>query len=1126
MSQTAWQSFFPSLRLAAFRLALALAVGGFACAENSNGRLTDRGTDRDNQTTPRSTQPGRSQGPTPQSSAARPAVKPNAHDKKRSDLDDRADTTLRAETLFKEGQALASEWNEASLRKAIESFEAARSYWHSAGDVPNEVRALNATGEIFISLSEYRKALHSYNQQLSISKELIDQVQSLNGLSSVYAYLGDQEKALFYCKRAYQKSFDSKNLQGQAESLVHIGEAYYFQAKNKSALRAIEQAMALLPDPSWRLRSRALIDLGYSYFDLRDINRALAYYEQALSQSRSEGNRRGEALALTAMGGVYSYQGNKQTALDLQNQAATLFRTIGDRNGEGVALNGLGYAYRNLGEHQKSLDCYLRALQLFQILGNRDYEAFTITRVGKAYEGLGDNLKALEYYRFALKRAGDYPQTRAQALNSIGAVLESMNDARQALTYYERSRNLFRSAGDKMGEASTLNSTGKLHSALGQRSKALKLYHQALSITRAVKDRRGEISVLFNIAQTERDAGNHNEARRTIEESLSIIESLRTEVGSTNLRASYFASVRQHHELYIDILMQLHRSHPSAGFAAEAFTASERARARSLLEQLGEAQVGIRQGVDPVLLEEERKLQQDLNEKAERIRNLAVNKETQEAAELAKELDQLTSQYDQLEVKIRSTSPRFAAFRQPQPLTLTEVQQKVLGKNDDSLLLEYSLGDKRSYLWAVTSNEVWSFELAGRTVIEAAARDVYADLTASQPLAGESIEKRKDRIAQANNQLPSRISILSDLILAPVASRLGHKRLLVVPDGTLQYIPFQVLTVPIDKSQNGSGAATVDGPTYLLENHEIVNQPSASTLALLMSESQTHRPSQNSVAVLADPVFEINDSRVTAAAPGETSVATQQPSELKSALREVGLPGSDGPIPRLLASRDEADAIIASAPWLSSFKATDFEASRATAMKPGLSDYRVIHFATHGIINNEHPELSGVVLSLVDQKGRSQDGFLRLHDIYNLELPVDLVVLSACNTGLGKEVKGEGLIGLTRGFMYAGASSVVASLWKVDDDATAVLMGYFYRHMLRDGLSPAAALRKAQIEMTKQKRWQSPYYWSGFIIQGQYIPSAKANYFSVSRIVIWGGAAVLLVIAGFLVWRVRRTRVL
>jgi CHAT domain-containing protein len=191
-------------------------------------------------------------------------------------------------------------------------------------------------------------------------------------------------------------------------------------------------------------------------------------------------------------------------------------------------------------------------------------------------------------------------------------------------------------------------------------------------------------------------------------------------------------------------------------------------------------------------------------------------------------------------------------------------------------------------------------------------------------------------------------------------------------------------------------------------------------------------------------------------------------------------------LPRLPFSRREAQAILSVTPEGQGMQALDFKASRATATGPDLSQYRVVHFATHGLLNSEHPELSGLVLSLVDPRGTPQDGFLGLEDVYNLNLSADLVVLSACETGLGKEIQGEGLLGLTRGFMYAGASRVVASLWSVNDAATAELMRHFYKAMEQDGLRPAAALRWAQMEIREQERWSQPYYWAGFVIQGEW----------------------------------------
>jgi CHAT domain-containing protein len=316
------------------------------------------------------------------------------------------------------------------------------------------------------------------------------------------------------------------------------------------------------------------------------------------------------------------------------------------------------------------------------------------------------------------------------------------------------------------------------------------------------------------------------------------------------------------------------------------------------------------------------------------------------------------------------------------------------------------------------------------------------------------------------------------------------KRLLIVGSGALDYLPFAALPVPSNDK----------GYRPLIAEHEIVNLPSATVLSVIRRETTGRALAPKTLAVLADPVFDANDPRLAMSArrkAGNQEIAVNtrsitespssmpggpDPSPLMRAVRSM----DRGDLTRLPFSREEADAIAELVPARSLLKATDFQASRAKALSGELGNYRILHFATHGLLNSKHPELSGLVLSLVDASGKAQDGFLRMHEIYNLRLPAEVVVLSACQTGLGKEIKGEGLVGLARGFMYAGAQRVVASLWQVDDLATAQLMKHFYRGMLKDGMRPAAALRAAQLEMMKRKQWSSPFFWAAFVMQGEW----------------------------------------
>jgi CHAT domain-containing protein len=321
---------------------------------------------------------------------------------------------------------------------------------------------------------------------------------------------------------------------------------------------------------------------------------------------------------------------------------------------------------------------------------------------------------------------------------------------------------------------------------------------------------------------------------------------------------------------------------------------------------------------------------------------------------------------------------------------------------------------------------------------------------------------------------------LSEMVIGPVAHLLPGKRLLIVSDGALQYIPFSPLPTP---GRHGD-------VTPLVVHHEIINLPSASVLAELRRQAIGRGKAPMAVAVLADPIFDPTDERLRKLPPQKSSSSassSRRDSDVIRAAADLGLTRGAMPyLSRLLYTRNEADAVMAMTPQGKGMLAVDFNASRAAAISPALAKYRIVHFATHGIINNRHPELSGLVLSLVNKQGKPQDGFLKLQDIYNMRLPVDLVVLSGCETGLGEQISGEGLLSLTRGFMYAGATRVVASLWSVSDIATASLMAGFYRAMEHDGLRPAAALRAAQIQMWKQKQWSSPYYWAAFQIQGEW----------------------------------------
>ncbi|MBD1828440.1 CHAT domain-containing protein [Microcoleus sp. FACHB-61] len=834
----------------------------------------------------------------------------------------------------------------------------------------------------------------------------------------------------------------------------------------RGAIVKLEEALKLYRQAGDnRGQALSLLGLAKIYSDLGEKQKALEYYSQSLPLFRAVGDRRGEAITLSSIGSVYSELGEKQKALEYLAQSLPLSRAVGDRTLEAITLNNIGLVYSQLGEKQKALEYLSQSLPLRRAVGDRGGEATALNNIGLVYSDLGEKQKALEYYSQSLPlfRATGDRGGEAATLNNIGSIYSDLGEKQKALEYYSQSLPLSRAVGNRGGEAAILTSMGNVYADLGETQKALEYYSQSLPLSRATGDRRWEATTLFNIAYVKRDQNNLTEALKDIESSLKIIENLRTKIASPELRSSYFATVQDYYEFYIDLLMQLHKTNPKSGYDTKALEASERSRARSLLEFLQESNANIREGLAPDLLQQEKSVQQQLDAiEKQRIEAISSpNPNQTKIDEIDKQRLALLQQYQQIQAQIRTASPRYAALTQPQPLTLPEIQKQILDEN--TILLQYSLGKDRSYLWVVTSTGVTSYELPKQVDIETAAKDFLETITS--PIQRDIPQQ----VAQASANL-------GQVILQPAAAQLGNKRLLIVPDGVLHYTPFQALTLDKTAGQNTN--------VPLIIEHEIITLPSASSLAILRQNYGDRKPPSQTLAILADPVFSPNDDRLKGKLTPETTE--------KLALNNLGLSRSlrasnrQWPPERLAFTRQEAQTISSLFPSASSRQIFDFDASRTTATDGNLANYQIVHFATHGLANSKNPELSGIVMSMVDDKGNLVNGFLRLTDIFNLKLSANLVVLSACQSGMGQNVKGEGMVGLTRGFMYAGAQRVAVSLWNVDDEGTAVLMQKFYQKMVQQKLAPAAALRAAQMEMMQQEKWKSPYYWAAFTLQGEW----------------------------------------
>jgi CHAT domain-containing protein/tetratricopeptide (TPR) repeat protein len=536
-------------------------------------------------------------------------------------------------------------------------------------------------------------------------------------------------------------------------------------------------------------------------------------------------------------------------------------------------------------------------------------------------------------------------------------------------------------------------------------------------------------------------------------------------------------------------------------YASEAFKVTEQSRSRSLLDLLSETGSTITAGIPPELLKRKQDNLDRQQEIAEELMGISLtDQEKKKPSDLEGELEKLQTEFDNIENQIRTASPRYASLTAGQPLTLADVQQRVL--DDQTVLLEYSLGPEASYLWAVGKNEATLRKLPARNVLEKLATDFRAQLIPSKlqrRIVGIDVMADSQRglgvsatpFAEDAAAFVAASSALYKAAVAPVASIIGEKRLLIAADGALNYVPFEALV----KSSDSGDYTSVP---YLIKSNEIVYAPSASVIGAIRQQ-ETNR-SNKAILVVADPVFNSIDARARSTTPATTNADTRGLG-IKSALNDVA--GQDAeaasgsakmeglPLARLAGTRAEAEQIVklAKASGAQADAWLDLEASEENIDLRELSKYRVLHIATHGLLNAERPQFTGLVLSLIGNK--SEDGFLRTDEVFNLRLSNPLVMLSACETGLGKEKRGEGVMGLTRAFMYAGAPTVGVSLWSVADKSTAELMTDFYKRLLATGTSPtpvapSAAMREAQLAMIAGKKYSAPFYWAPFVLIGDW----------------------------------------
>lgn len=995
----------------------------------------------------------------------------------------------KARDVFAHGEALHAEWTVTSLRQATERYDKAALLWTSVSDFPRAAEATLKAGDVYFILNEYQDALKRYENAAALGQKTGDwlgQAIALSQMGRVQCYLGDNnlaQKRLTQALDLFQRHETNRTdvaTNAYGEALSNLAEVSYAKGDFVNASLQLDNALKVFHEDR-KGEARVRLFKGYIAGSIGETDKAVMELSRGRELYREMNDKIGEGLTLSAMGLSYSRNKDHHAAIEMHDKAREIFRAVGDQRSEGIALIAIGESYRELAEYSTALFNYKNALALLENIGATDAVSAAKYGIASTLDESRQFDEALTSYEDCLRlsRATGNRRIEAYALKGIAGIYGSQGHHELASIHYLNLEKFFKSIDDRRGEAMALNTHGEFLLQHGEKQKALDIFTQARGLSEKMGDKGILLPTLYNLARANEALGLHDDALSRIKESFDLIQNIRANVESPDFRASYFSSVGKYYDLYIEILMQLHRLHPEEGFAAQAFSISEQGRARLLLDLLSESLPKISAGADKGLVEREHELRGLLRWQAESQLNLFLS--GKDSTELTAQITQLRSEYQSVLAKLKEQNPHLFSFEQFKPVDLKRIQKELQGS--DTMLLEYALGDEHSYLWAVTSDSSESHILPARKEIEAAASEFYKIITARQ---GIDHKDYPANVTAAENLYLEKATKLSQMLLAPVADKLQSRRIVVVADGALQYIPFDSLPAPFKQTTEQVDASEA----FLIATNEVSVLPSASTLVAIRG-TQKHKDSAGKiVSIIADPVFDASDERlqrealsasVKAAAAQNTDQVEQQ------TIQNLHLA-------RLRHASEEADAIANVAPWGTTLMAEGFDATLETAISSEVRRSEIVHFATHSFLDSKQPELSGIVLTSFDRNGATKNSFMTLPDIYSLDLSADLVVLSACETALGKDVKGEGLVGVAHSFMSAGAKSVVASLWNVDDRATAVLMGEFYKGMLEKGMTPSAALRAAKLKMMHDKQWSAPYYWAGFVLQGEY-----TNHITVDR---------------------------
>lgn len=1011
----------------------------------------------------------------------------------------------RENILLNEEKAiqLSKFWNIDSINQAIHLFEETSIDWENINEPQKAAFCLNERAKLAQIISDYEAAFQSLHKALIIEKNsnlIEEKVITLSLLSLIFRQKGDKRHSQKYYQESIKLSKKVDSAIAKAYALYSAGLYNFYNGNIKETISLFEQANVFAQQTQdIQLISQILFYIGFSYGREENPYYGLEKMNLALRKCEYFGYVRGKALSFFGIGFLHMIVNEKQKALDFYKKAEELFPTDFEWIEKAKLYNNIGVIYEEYGDLDLSEIYRQKAFEYYQ-KGNYPFgQLATMPSLARIKLLKGDSIEAKQLYNKALIFAKELDdQFHIAIINEGLGNLDFINsNYDSAISNYLKVLQFYNDIKIKLPRLE--NNLGKSFMKKGNLIVAKNYFQIAYKNNEKIKDLLPLTENLFNLAKIHFLEGDTQNAIENISKSLYITEKLYSDVTNANLKRTYFSNIYERYEFYINLLIQKHKQSLERRFIIQALQASEKSRSRSILEKLILSEANFTKDAHPNILNKEKEIRNLLNTNSDKLTELlSQNTNKSEIEKISSELNKLEYELEEIKAELKQKSPIYSAIKNPEPFDLNDFQQNIL--DDNSILLEFSLGEKESYLWIVSKDDFSYIILPDQKVIEESIEKIHKTFDARQPLPNEDIESYQKRKFESEAIYNQEILLLSKEILEQITEKIANKRLIIIPDGKLALLPFATLIHPLTNKP-------------LIQHNEIVYQPSASFLSFLTKLGSRNSHPQKDLLVFADPVFSDDDIRLTTKPKNEISL----PSVLSLNLRDFRLM-DNGKIPRLLASQNEAESIAKIVGTSQTSVISGFEANRERVLNSDLSNYKILHFATHGLVDVKRPEVSSIVLSQYDIDGNKNEGFLRLQDIYALNLNTDLVVLSSCESGVGKEIKGEGLMSINNAFLQAGAKSVLSSAWKVDDYATAELMKLFYQELIDKKLPPSEALRQAQIRMSENPQFSSSFYWAAFTVQGEFrhAVSIEKSYQSYYFILGIGGILLLVFIAFFI----------